>query len=219
MLATQIMFNNLNFIVWFGVLVVGEVSGQFGFLRKCFFAEQRCPNQNISFFLYTRDSQDNPTQLDLSQPETLKRSNFVLNRPLVVLIHGYTGHRDFAPNRQIRPAYFKNDEFNIISVDYKYLALEPCYLFAVKNLPTVANCTAQLLDFLIDNNIFKIESIHVIGFSLGAQTAGMVANYLREGRKLKRITGLDPAKPMFIRAGNDGRLDRSDAEFVEWVKC
>lgn len=207
----------LKFIVcWFVVLVVVcEVSGQFSFLRRCIFADQQCPNQNISFFLYTRKSQDNPTKIDLSQPLTVIRSNFVLHRPLVVLIHGYTGHRDFAPNIQIRPAYFRKDEFNIISVDYKNLAMEPCYPVAVRNLPTVANCTAQLLDFLIDNNIFKIESIHVIGFSLGAQTAGMVANHLREGRKLKRITGLDPAKPMFIRVGNDGRLDRSDAEFVE----
>lgn len=210
------MFNSLKVIVSLIVLLmIYEVSGLFGFLRRCVFTEQRCPNQNVSFYLYTRDRQDNPTKLDLSQPESLVRSNFALNRPLVVLIHGYTGHRDFAPNKQIRPAYFKKDEFNIVSVDYKNLAMEPCYPVAVRNLPTVANCTAQLLDYLIDNNYFTLDSIHVIGFSLGAQTAGMVANYLREGRKLKRVTGLDPAKPMFIRVGNDGRLDRSDAEFVE----
>lgn len=179
------------------------------FFRRCFFTPHQCPNKNVTFHLYTREHQNRPTQLEINKPKSILKAKFAKNRPLVVLIHGYTGHKDFAPNKQIRPAYFKRNEFNIISVDYKNLALEPCYPMAVSNLPTVANCTAQLLDFLIDKNIFTIDSIHVIGlclkkfvdsreisnfnllgFSLGAQTAGMIANFLKEGRKLKRITGL-----------------------------
>lgn len=199
------------------LVIVGkvQVNAESNLLKRCYFAEPQCPNKDISFFLYTRNNQDNPIQLDMTAPDTVLSANFVRNRPLVLLIHGYTGHRDFAPNKQIRPAYFKKDEFNIISVDYQNLARDFCYITAVSNLPTVANCTAQLLDFLIDENIFSLNSIHVIGFSLGAQTAGMVANYLKDNRKLKRITGLDPAKPLFIRVGNDGRLDASDADFVE----
>lgn len=197
------------------MLLSVELHAQSKFLRRCFFAPRHCPNQNVTFHLYTRDTQSLPTILDMNQPKAILRAKFAVSRPLIVLIHGYTGHKDFAPNRQIRPAYFERDEFNVISVDYRNLAMEPCYSFAVTNLPTVANCTAQLLDFLIDKNVFSLSSIHVIGFSLGAQTAGMIANYLKGGRKLKRITGLDPAKPMFIRAPNDGRLDAGDAEFVE----
>lgn len=185
------------------------------FFRRCHHAVQECPNSNVSFYLYTRDMQDHPILLNMHEPRSLFEVNFIRNRPLVILIHGYTGHRDFAPNWQIRPAYFQKDEFNIVSVDYKYLAMEPCYNVAVANLPTVANCTAGLINYLVDTKIFPMKSIHVIGFSLGAQTAGMVANYITPGRKLRRITGLDPAKPMFIRADSDGRLDASDAEFVE----
>jgi pimeloyl-ACP methyl ester carboxylesterase len=185
------------------------------FLNRCFFIPPQCPNKNITFHLYTRDTQEKPHQLDLNKPKTITRAKFAKNRPLIILIHGYTGDKDYSPNMQVRPAYFKKNEFNVVSVDYKNLVLEPCYPFAVTNLPTVANCTAQLLDFVMDRNIFSLESIHVIGFSLGAQTAGMVANYLKKGRKLKRITGLDPAKPLFVRAPNEGRLDANDAEFVE----
>jgi hypothetical protein len=36
-----------------------------------------------------------------------------------------------------------------------------------------------------------MENIHIIGFSLGAQTSGMIANYIKSG-KLHHITGLDP---------------------------
>ena len=204
----------IKFIVFVTLWNV-QVTAQTNLFKRCFFTEPRCPNKDITFFLYTRDHQNDPVQLDISAPETIINAKFIRNRPLVLLIHGFTGHKDFSPNKQIRPAYFQKDEFNIISIDYKNLAMDYCYITAVSNLPTVANCTAQLLDFLIDENIFSLDAIHVIGFSLGAQTAGMVANYLKDGRKLRRITGLDPAKPLFIRVGNDGRLDSSDAEFVE----
>ncbi|EAA12397.4 AGAP007991-PA, partial [Anopheles gambiae str. PEST] len=162
------------------------------------------------------ETQNNPTQLDMFNPESVTSANFIKGRPLIVLIHGYTGHRDYAPNPTIRPAYFAYDEFNIISVDYNPLALEPCYLQAVRNLPTVANCTAQLLDFIISSDIIPLDDIHVVGFSLGGQTSGMIANYLRAGR-LKRITGLDPAKPLFVFASNEYKLDQTDAEFVQVI--
>jgi pimeloyl-ACP methyl ester carboxylesterase len=174
-----------------------------------------CPNKNVTFFLYTRDTQNKPVQLNVNKPKSILKAKYAKGRPLIVLIHGFTGHKDYSPNTQIRPAYFRKDNYNIISVDYKPLALDPCYYHAVSNLPTVANCTAQLLDFMIDNELFTLDEIHVIGFSLGAQTSGQIANFLKPGRKLKRITGLDPAQPLFIKVGDESRLDQFDAEFVE----
>lgn len=44
----------------------------------------------------------------------------------------------------------------------------------------------------------------------------MVANYIASG-KLKRITGLDPAKPLFIFANKDHKLGQDDAEFVDII--
>ena len=43
----------------------------------------------------------------------------------------------------------------------------------------------------------------------------MIANYMKNDRKLIRITGLDPAKPLFVGVGPESRLDEGDAEFVE----
>jgi pimeloyl-ACP methyl ester carboxylesterase len=182
------------------------------FLFGCFFTESRCPNENVTFHFYTRELQDSPLEINLHQ---LNSAIFLPNRPLIIIIHGYTGHRDDHPNPQLREAFFKRDNFNIISVDYMNLAPSPCYIHAVENLQTVANCTANLIDFLVDQELFTLDDIHVIGFSLGAQTAGMIANFLTKNRKLKRITGLDPAKPLFITATVDRRLDANDAEFVE----
>lgn len=181
------------FIVFVSFLFSPFVDAAFFGMSKlfgCITTEAECPNQYISFFLYTRNTELDPVILDLSDPESVKYAKYAINKPLKLLIHGFTGDKDYSPNSQMRPAYFEHDDYNIISVDYKELAKSPCYFSAVRNLPVVANCTAQLINFMIDQNIFDLDSIHVIGFSLGAQVAGMVANYMPEGRKLKRITGL-----------------------------
>lgn len=135
------------------------------------------------------------------------------NKPLIILIHGYTGNKDFAPNPTIRPAYFEKDDYNIISIDYGAIAPSPCYLQACYNSQTVANCTAQLLDYLISSSIVSLPSIHVVGFSLGGHVAGFIANYLKSG-KLKRITSLDPAQPFFLGNPPFWTIDPSDADFV-----
>ena len=91
---------------------------------------------------------------------------------------------------------------------------EPCYFQSVANLKVVSNCSAQLIDYLVTKLKFPLEQFHVVGFSLGAHVAGMISLYLNSG-KLKRITGLDPAKPLFITASKSNRLDADDAEFVD----
>lgn len=199
----------------FCAIILSEVHAQLWPSIGCVVAKHECPNENVQFFLYNRDRVDNPIELNVGNRRSLLTANFVEDRPLIFLIHGYTGDRDFSPNTEIRPAYLEHDDFNIISLDYSKLAAEPCYMTAVGNLQTVANCTAQLIDSLIDANVFTLDQIHVIGFSLGGQVAGMIANYLKDNRKLKRITSLDPAKPMFIFASTFDRIDPSDAEFVQ----
>lgn len=78
--------------------------------------------------------------------------------------------------------------YNIISVDYKPIALEPCYIEAARNTELVGKCTAHLIDQLVQKHGFNLTQFHVIGFSLGGQAAGFVGNYLTSGM-LDRITG------------------------------
>ncbi|XP_069610488.1 pancreatic lipase-related protein 2-like isoform X2 [Ranitomeya imitator] len=58
------------------------------------------------------------------------------------------------------------------------------------------------------------SNVHIIGHSLGAHAAG------EAGRRLpgiRRITGLDPARPWFENTPEDVRLDPSDADFVDVI--
>lgn len=63
-----------------------------------------------------------------------------------------------------------------------------------------------------------VDDIHVIGFSLGAQVANYIANVLKP-YLLPRITGLDPALPLFMTSNKQHKLDPSDARFVDVYHC
>lgn len=94
--------------MWLLLLIEGVRSQLFSFptineMHRCQISTDTCPNPNISFFLYTRQQQQFPHQLDLRSNETIDFAPFVRGRPIVVLIHGYTGHRDYSPNTEIRP--------------------------------------------------------------------------------------------------------------------
>jgi len=106
---------------------------------------------------------------------------------------------------------------NVISVDYETLVRWPCYYpWAVNNAPIVSECLAQMINNLISAGISRREDIHLIGFRLGAQVAGMVANYVSQ--PLARITGLDPAGPGFMmQTSLQQKLDASDADFVDII--
>jgi pancreatic lipase-related protein 2 len=58
----------------------------------------------------------------------------------------------------------------------------------------------------------------LIGFSLGAHVPNFAANTLKEHNIfLPRITGLDPAMPLFITSPIEEKLDPSDADFVDVI--
>ncbi|XP_011291759.1 lipase member I-like [Musca domestica] len=63
------------------------------------------------------------------------------------------------------------------------------------------------------------ENIHLIGHSLGAHIVGIAGRYYRKltGLTLPRITGLDPARPCFVRPSVFPRLQRTDAKFVDVI--
>lgn len=159
-----------------------------------------------------REIRNNPKLLD---PLDLNPKDFRPKQKVIILIHGYTGHRDYEPNTSIRPALLDNEYVYVISVDYGPLVREPCFPQSIFNAPIVSKCLAQLINNLVDSGIVANDQLHIIGFSLGSQVAGQTANYVKQ--KLRHITGLDPAKPLFALANNQDRLDAKDADFVDVI--
>ncbi|KAM3964258.1 pancreatic lipase-related protein 3 [Aphomia sociella] len=181
---------------------------------NCVSPPLECPNVNVTFWLYTRDNIDNPHELFALDKNSLESAPWIKDAPVKVISHGYTGHKDFAPNTELRPAYMQCCNYNIISIDYNPIARSPCYYSAAKNTELVGKCTAQLIDELVENHGFKLADFHLIGFSLGGQVVGFVANYIESG-KFNRITALDPALPLFVTSDKSKKIDSDDANFVD----
>ncbi|PIO23946.1 hypothetical protein AB205_0146870, partial [Aquarana catesbeiana] len=101
---------------------------------------------------------------------------------------------------------------NIIVVDWMFLAHQ-LYPDAVNNTKFVGSETARLMDWLQEKANLSLQHVHLIGYSLGAHVAGFSGNYVNG--TIGRITGLDPAGPMFEGAEAHKRLSPDDADFVD----
>ncbi|XP_047111831.1 pancreatic triacylglycerol lipase-like [Schistocerca piceifrons] len=60
------------------------------------------------------------------------------------------------------------------------------------------------------------NNMQLVGHSLGAHVCGVAGNRVTAGR-LNRITGMDPAAPLFGIESTADRLDASDASFVQVI--
>lgn len=134
--------------------------------------------------------------------------------PTKVIVHGYRALGS-KPSwvSGLAQALLREEDVNVLVVDWVYGA-SFAYNLVVENYKEVAVQISVLINQLTKYGS-TLESFHFIGVSLGAHVSGFVGT-LFEG-KLGRITGLDPAGPMFKSADPFDRLDSSDALFVEAI--
>lgn len=201
-----------------GINVSNEIVGGGDYERDYFVgpclihSNHRCPDDEITFFLYTRSNPHEGLQIHVNDTwSNLNEINYAGNSSTKIIVHGYNSDMQLDSLVDIRNEYLKKGPFNLIAVDWHRLAAGPCYPVAVHNVPHVGYCLAQLIERLRDTGT---TDIHVIGFSLGAHVPAYSANVLKP-YKVSRITGLDPAMPLFVTVGKDGKLDATDAEFVD----
>ncbi|CAH1405629.1 unnamed protein product [Nezara viridula] len=176
-----------------------------------------CPHPRIQFYLYTRYTQKNPDLLDTLDPESLYKSHFNPRHQTKVIIHGFQGGRHLSPSTDLRDAYFKRGDYNIIIVDYSTLVKLPCLSQMQWSPSFAAQCIAQMVYYLSQHpRGVQPETLHLIGYSIGAHIAGLTANYI-DGAKIGRMTGLDPTIIFYMGTNRSHDLDPSDAHFVDVI--
>ncbi|CAG0889998.1 unnamed protein product, partial [Cyprideis torosa] len=126
-----------------------------------------------------------------------------------------------------RDAFLQRAPYNIVLVDYRNGALGPeiNYPQAVANAEVVARQVGNLVrEFVIRGATY--QQVHLFGISLGAQISGLAAEWLKKispGSTIGRITGVDPAGPLFapyarpFLYSTETHLDPSDANFVDVI--
>lgn len=92
------------------------------------------------------------------------------------------------------------------------------YQNAVKRAPNAAMEIAAIIAHIKRHN--RDSFIHLLGSSLGAHVVGQAGRRVQQeqSKSVDRITGLDPAKPLFYKAGEDANsLTKDDAKFVDII--
>ncbi|XP_043801520.1 lipase member H-A-like [Apis laboriosa] len=138
-------------------------------------------------------------------------SHIQKNNSLAFYITGYRHDINSDNVKMVTNAYLKNTQDNILALDYRDIAAQ-FYPISVVTMKKLSTLVADALNNLVKGGV-DAEKIHVIGYSLGAQIAGRIGR--QTIFRIPRITGLDPAGPLFYLL-ND-RLSTSDAVFVDVI--
>uniref|UniRef100_A0A8C0HMA7 Triacylglycerol lipase n=1 Tax=Buteo japonicus TaxID=224669 RepID=A0A8C0HMA7_9AVES len=168
---------------------------------------------NTKFLLYTRDNIMKYQKISATNPSTIKASNFRTYRKTRFIIHGHLVGADLPWITNICRFMFHTEDVNCILTDWRG-GSSGLYTEAVNNVRIVGAELVYLVNLLEKDYGYSPANIHFIGHSLGAHAAGEAG---RRKPGIGRITGLDPAGPLFQYTPTTVRLDPSDAKFVDII--
>ncbi|XP_055298643.1 uncharacterized protein LOC129566587 isoform X2 [Sitodiplosis mosellana] len=131
-----------------------------------------------------------------------------------VIVHGFGAACHHVWIYEMRTALMAVEDCIVICVDWEAGASLPNYVRAAANTRLIGKQLSFLMKNLQEHKKLDLNRVHIIGFSLGAHVSGFAGSELPG---LRRITGLDPAGPLFESQHIKARLDSSDANFVDVI--
>ncbi|KAM4675101.1 hepatic triacylglycerol lipase [Discoglossus pictus] len=174
--------------------------------------------QPPKFQLYNSGRDEDFCQIVTLQSKTLESCSFNASLPLVMIIHGWSVDGIMESWIGKMAAAFKSREepINVIVVDWLSSALDH-YPKAVRKTRIIGIEIAEFVEWLEASIHYPKSKVHLIGYSLGAHISGFAGSFIKNEKKIGRITGLDPAGPMFEGTSSTERLSPDDAEFVDVI--
>lgn len=152
--------------------------------------------------------------LQTGKKECLEECGFNATAKSIFIIHGWTmsGMFENWMHKLVSAVMQRETEANVVVVDWIPMA-QQLYPDAVNHTSSVGLSIAAMLDWLQDEAQLPLGNVHLIGYSLGAHVAGYAGTFVQG--TIGRITGLDPAGPMFEGVEEQKRLSPDDADFVD----
>lgn len=167
------------------------------------------------FLLYTRQNPTDEFLLNAFDVSNISHSHFDGSKQTVFIIHGYKDYGTSDLFRVMTRELLKKDDLNVIAVNWKKGADNINYAQSAANTRVVGATIGELLKNLHSTGHSSYSKFHLVGHSLGAHVSGY-AGAIVDG-EIAKITGLDPAGPLFENKDPVTRLDPSDAHYVEVI--
>ncbi|KAL3868839.1 hypothetical protein ACJMK2_041596 [Sinanodonta woodiana] len=164
-------------------------------------------------FLHTRKHRLYGEEVRPLNDPHMKGLNFDQSRPTKFVIHGFMSSRNSPIGHNLTQAFLEVGDYNIFVVDWSS-GSKKFYNQAAANTRTTGTVVSNFIKLLRDKFDLDLKKVHVLGHSLGAHIAGYIGS---RTPGIGRITGLDPAGPLFENAAEAVRLDKSDAIFVDAI--
>lgn len=187
------------------MITTGTIIGFLGCLH-----DVDVPMSDVKFWYFSRKNRDVPILLDQQNPKEIDP-----RKDTVILIPGWLCNvtNDRVP--QLKNAYLKRADLNVIGIDWTARGID-LYTKSFCAIPKVAKIIGN---FLCSTPRINIGKLHLVGHSMGGQIAGLTGQEVQKqcDQKLGRITGLDPAGPLYQIQRPKNRLDASDAKFVDVI--
>ncbi|RVE46866.1 hypothetical protein evm_008511 [Chilo suppressalis] len=172
----------------------------------------------VYFYLYTRKNVEDGELLTLPKNESpIQSEYFNESNNIRAVTHGWLTKETTAWLQSIKNTLLKTADLNVITIDWHEIAQNPMYPWPALSTRYVGKRMAKLIKSLYQTYNMNNTDIHLIGHSLGAQVMGYAGFFAEQ--KIHRITGLDPARPLFElpMMPHQFRLDKSDADFVDII--
>lgn len=192
-----------------------------GNVSKTAIMNERIFNRKVKFYLFTKLNPFREQRItcdsekDEQDEDSVEHSHFDNEHPTRMIIHGWNGDYEQEAVTKITEAWLSRGAYNIIAVDWPQ-ACSLSYSKAVCAVPEVGLEVATMITCLRRKYRMPMDTLHVIGYSLGAHVAGYAGKNIN-GRQIHTIIGLDPAKPLYYFDQPKKRLSDTDAQYVEVV--
>uniref|UniRef100_A0A8C1A423 Lipase, hepatic a n=1 Tax=Cyprinus carpio carpio TaxID=630221 RepID=A0A8C1A423_CYPCA len=185
--------------------------------RDQFLKRMKMPYEPKSVFrLYTDSNIDNTCTVELFKPHTLDACGFNSSSSKKQTKKNSDGMMENWISRLASALKSSEGSINLVIADWLTLAHQH-YPIAVQYTRIVGQDIAHLLRWL-EVRVIPLGKVHWIGYSLGAHISGFAGSNLAVSEKtFGRITGLDPAGPLFEGMSHTERLSPEDARFVDAI--
>ncbi|XP_036329916.1 phospholipase A1-like [Rhagoletis pomonella] len=165
---------------------------------------------NMNFYLFKQDFPDSGRELRISDTrEDILYAGFNPRQPTRIIIHGWISQSRGSFNRDVKNAYLKRGDFNVIVVDWSASATNVNYFAVVKMIEGFGAQLARFTQHLKRSVNADYDHMYLIGHSLGAQI---------KPARYNTIFALDPAGPKFRHRSAEFRIDPADAKYVESIQ-